>query len=443
MRRELFNLKNKLHSSAIARFARELRQNESLSFEELAELNWQRRRALVAFAFEKIPFYRRKYREAGFEIGDLKTPSDFSRLPVLEKSEIRLHRDELVNPAYSIEKLPVATTGGSTGIPLQTYLDPGVPLAVISWRMLNWWGVEPSDSSAYLYRAVPHGMKKFVQQLLLYPTYRCWLAANQMTENNMRNFVNAMKRHRVRYLVAYVGAAGILADYMEKADAHLSDLRAVWTTSSPLPEHTRLRLEKVFGAPVYTQYGSCEFYWLAAECREKHGMHIGTDIRHIDIVDSQDGTPCRTGEWGDILATDLCNHAFPLIRYRLGDRGRLLSERCRCGLPFPLMDYVRGRVSDNFELPSGIRIPGEFMTTLFDEDSEVIEAFQFRQLRSGEIVLRYKAISGREKDARIAVERARTNFCTVYPECEKLLSVSEEEININDNGKIRFIIREQ
>jgi phenylacetate-CoA ligase len=59
------------------------------------------------------------------------------------------------------------------------------------------------------------------------------------------------------------------------------------------------------------------------------------------------------GETGEIVLTHLDAYGMPLIRYRTGDRARLLPGRCACGRGLPLMDVVQGRMTDVLYLPNG------------------------------------------------------------------------------------------
>ena len=44
--------------------------------------------------------------------------------------------------------------------------------------------------------------------------------------------------------------------------------------------------------------------------------------------------PVEPGEEGELVATTLFREAFPIIRFRTGDRVRLMPEPCTCGRPF-------------------------------------------------------------------------------------------------------------
>jgi phenylacetate-CoA ligase len=416
---------------------RKLREGESLSAEELRRLNWNRRVDLVRFCAEKIPFYQRKFDEIGFSPDDLKEEADFQRLPILEKEDVRSFTHELINPDYDINKLTGATTGGTTGEPLKTYSDPEIHLSSMSWRMLNWWGVDVSDNSGYLYRAIPVGVKKLAMDIALWPTRRSYIAAADMTHQNMMCFYRKLKRTNSKYLVGYVGAIDEFARFIQSNGYSLPSLEAIWTTSAPLPATKRSDYERIFACPVYTQYGSCEFYWIAAECRHQSGLHIGSDIRHVDIVDGS--TPVDHGSFGDIVVTDLLNYTFPLLRYRIGDRGRLLNRQCDCGLPFPMMDYVKGRVSDAILLPDGTSIPGEYWTTIFDDFTDAIRSFQVHQKLDHSLVISYECYAGKNASTVVSTVDSRL--------AEKIKNrityeFKEADVTGHDNGKIRFVTSE-
>lgn len=408
-----------------------------LDVNQLACLNWERRKKIVAYCAENIPFYQEKFKSIGFEIGDLKSEEDFNKLPILEKEDIRERAPDIVSPDFDISSLPASTTGGTTGQPLKTYNDPRVHLSSMSWRMLEWWGVSAADNSAYLYRSIPTGLRKILSDIALWPTKRAYLSATDMTMRQMEKFYTRLIRIRPKYLVGYVGSIDEFAKFLEINELKIPNLNAVWTTSAPLTNGKRIQYENIFSCPVYTQYGSCEFYWIAAECDRKCGLHIGADIRHVDVVENGNCVP--QGHFGDLVITDLVNYAFPLLRYRIGDRGRLLKKQCECGLPFPLMDYVKGRISDSIYFRDGTSIPGEFWTTIFDDFTDVICAFQVKQRADYSLVILYEVFEGTDAiDAINIVERRlKVKIRGRIP-----LRFERGEISGNDNGKLRFVVSE-
>jgi phenylacetate-CoA ligase len=100
------------------------------------------------------------------------------------------------------------------------------------------------------------------------------------------------------------------------------------------------------------------------------------DIRIVEIL--RDGLPVAPGEDGDVVVTDLVNHAMPLIRYRIGDVASFLPGTCQCGREFSRLSAVKGRVSGTISTPDGRWVHGEFFTHLF-YGVPGVRAFQVRQ----------------------------------------------------------------
>jgi phenylacetate-CoA ligase len=194
----------------------------------------------------------------------------------------------------------------------------------------------------------------------------------------MQRFVQKFIALRPPLLQGYVGAIDHLASYIEENRWDVPAPKAIWVTSSPVSAVQRRRIERIFGAPVYDQYGCGEVFWLAAQCGARGGLHINHEGRFIEFVDS-DGHDCPRGQTGRILITDLDNRLFPLIRYENGDQGRRGAETCPCGINLPLMDQVRGRMTDMIHLPDRGCISGDYLTTIFDKYPDAVKGFQIRQ----------------------------------------------------------------
>lgn len=418
-------------------FVRELEAAERLSPEALAALSWRRRVALVEHCAAKVPFYRERFRGIGFEPGDLRSEADFARLPILEKEEIRTAGERLIADDADRRRLRKVATGGSTGEPLTCYGDTGLPLSAMTWRMLAAWGVDPSDPSGYLYRTSPRGLRGLAAAAALWPTRRAHLAATEMDRPRMARFLDRLRSIRPRYLTGYVGALDAFAEFLEGEGASLASLRAVWATAAPLPAPLRRRLERAFACPVHDQYGSVEIYLIAAECDRHEGLHVAADLRHVEIVEG--AAPVAAGGEGDLVVTDMLARSFPLLRYRLGDRGRLLGKACSCGRPFPLLGPVRGRISDRIHLTDGTSIAGEFWTTIFDDHADAIAAFEVRQALDFSIEVRVRPQPG--GDGAGAIEAVRRSL-EARLAGRAPLRFTHGGIDPHRGGKIRFVSSE-
>jgi phenylacetate-CoA ligase len=128
----------------------------------------------------------------------------------------------------------------------------------------------------------------------------------------------------------------------------LDALRVVQCAGEVLTPALRDRLAAVVGPRVMVldQYGMTEFGPLAAGCRAAagNGMHLLEDGLHFEVLDD-DGAPVvardDAGAEGELVVTSLRNRAMALLRYRTGDRVRLLPGPCACGHAGPRIEVLR------------------------------------------------------------------------------------------------------
>jgi phenylacetate-CoA ligase len=93
------------------------------------------------------------------------------------------------------------------------------------------------------------------------------------------------------------------------------------------------------------------------------------------------------GTEGNLVATLLVNRAMPLLRYRIGDRGSLLTERCTCGHAFPLLGVVTGRRADVMVLEGGRRVSPYALTCAMEQVRDVLR-YQVTQLEPARLRVR-------------------------------------------------------
>lgn len=366
-------------------------QTQFKSFDEISEINWEKRKSLVRYAYFNVPFYNYKYKKAGFHPDDLHNPEDFYKIPLLTRKEIRENLNYMISDKEDIRNMVLVGTGGTSGMPLYLYKpkqDNGTGYA-LGLRMLEWWGVKPIVNYATAYRVVNHSdeiikTKKNVFDSII-KLLRNWLQkqiqidASFMASIHIEDFINKIRKSQPEYIVGYVGAIDEIAKYLLEHNINLGyKLKAIWTTAAPLSKSTRFNIERSFKAPVFDQYGSIEVPFLAAECTQKTGLHFFYDARHIEFLDNKE-YPTMPDVPGNVVVTDLENFSFPIIRYVNGDIGSWSKQKCNCGINLPLINNIQGRISDRVLLADGSSISGEFLTTIFDDYADQINGFQVHQ----------------------------------------------------------------
>lgn len=417
-------------------------QNKSL--DEILTLNWEKRKRLLVYSFQTIPFYRTSFMSAGIQQRDLVNPEVWSFIPILSKRDIVEHFDMLKKPGLTTEECYISVTGGSTGQPLKVLHDASFQHNALGWRMLKWWGLPPGTDEGRIWRFSPTPtplpwrsvVKKYVPALKKHVVR---LDASYMDNDSIQTFITEWNIVRPPLLTGYVGAVHHVACFIQQHGLRVHQPQAVWVTSAPLSTGYRAIIENAFQAPVYDQYGSCEVYWLAAECRCRHGLHMFVDARYLEFV-TEAGKPCPPDVFGRILVTDLENMVFPLIRYEIGDIGRQLSRTCTCGVNLPLMDAVKGRISDKIKLKDGSVVSGEYLTTIFDDYPGVVNAFQIRQCADYSIKIRVvpNTQCGQLKDI---VQRVQAALVTKIRAQVPVDVVYVDDIPANC-GKTRYVVSE-
>ena len=207
------------------------------------------------------------------------------------------------------------------------------------------------------------------------------MSAVEFSEARLGEWAGLIRHWRPTLLYGYASALAELAEFVIAQGLRLPDLLGVYSTAEVLNDRQREKMQLAFRCKVFNQYGCREIPNIAWECR--HGkMHVFTDMVYLESLPQADGER--------LLVTSLTNRLMPLIRYDIGDTGRLLEEECSCGLAFPLMQMDVCRQNDLIETPDGRRIhPAYFNRLLYGQ--EQVRQYQWIQTAPDRIELKLVA----------------------------------------------------
>ena len=117
-------------------------------------------------------------------------------------------------------------------------------------------------------------------------------------------------------------------------------LRRALVSGDACPAAVIAGCEAILGTKLFPHYGSREMALGGAiSCPAHAGMHLRENHVIAEIVD-ENGRPLPPGEWGELVITTIGMEAMPLIRYRTGDRTRVIPGRCPCGSEALRLDAV-------------------------------------------------------------------------------------------------------
>lgn len=412
----------------------ELKENAYKPRETLADQQEAGFSRLINHAVTNVPYYREILSDLSIQ-----SLSDIVSIPFLTKKVIRENIEALKAENIPRERFIPNSTGGSTGEKLEFFGDTDQILASLLLRSNSWTGWDVGEKQMQLWGAHYDlsRVSDFVNRLKSSVIQRnILLSSYDMTEEDMRDYHGKINRYRPALITGYPSAMALFSEFIRGNGLTAHSPKGIVTSAETLYEHQRKTIESVFGCKVLNRYGCREVGNIAQECLEQNGLHIFTEHLIIEIVDEK-GNPCKTGETGEIVVTNLDNFTFPFIRYRIGDIGSLSGRTCPCGRNLPMLEEVKGRVFDIIVGANGNHLSGTYWTILLREYAEGISSYQVIQEEYGRLLL--KLITDSRFDEG---EKARL-IEGIKEKCGKDMIVDIEVVDnipLTESGKHRFVI---
>jgi phenylacetate-CoA ligase len=270
--------------------------------------------------------------------------TELTQFPVLQKRHISEHRAAFESTSFYGQQLPVMSTSGSTGMPMQFRLSPlkrcRQRAEVIYFSQVTGFRLGMRHANVRIIRNKNPLRYWMENQVLFDPSTmnEAWLAWARQE----------LKHPAMVYLTGYARPISLLANYCLKHGdtSGKFSLRAVVPTAEALAADERHSIESVFGCPVVNRYASQEFGVLAQEC-PRGRLHLNTASYVFELLSLDEDSPVAPGQVGRVVVTDLFSHAMPLIRYDIGDLAVLNPETCPCGSPTPALAHLQGRLVES------------------------------------------------------------------------------------------------
>jgi len=420
---------------------RRMERSQFFSSDELAALRLARMRAILEHAYENCPFYRKRFKQAGFSPSSFSSFEDILAIPLTTKEDIQNHKDDMAaRNLLGTRDLWPDRTGGSTGKPLHYYRDRTrfYHLKAAAIRHDRWAGHDIGYKQAVIWGhrqdySKRHEMKARVRNLLL--DRLLILDCSNITDDKMATFVDDIRRFRPRTVLAYANSCALFAGYL--LDNGIDDLHmdGVITSAEMLNPEDRTVIERAFGCKVFDRYGCREMGLLASECEAHEGLHIDAECVFVEFV--RDGRWVAAGERGDIVITDLLNFGMPFIRYRIEDVGIPTDRKCSCGRSLPLMEMVAGRSTDFLVCPDGRRVSGAALTIYLIANTPGVRQAQIVQDQPDAVRLRIA--KGGEFTGK-SMEFLQSKVPEFFGEGMRVDYEFVDEIPCESSGKYRFSI---
>jgi phenylacetate-CoA ligase len=354
--------------------------------EKLLKIQKERLSRMLKYAFTYVPYYKslkininkRERNENPFSV--------LKEIPPLTKETLRRDPSVFLSLLYKNKKLYSRFTAGTTGIPLRVYYckDSYLWRKALLLRHYFWINYKLGDRVAVLWGARTHFLlKNLLDYIEDFITNNRELRAYFISDKLLLEYGKYLEKFKPKLIESYPSLLVLLADVANNNNLKIRP-SFIQSTSETLLPNQRRYIEDTFKAKVVDKYGANEVGPIAQECTFCGNYHINMENLVVEV------------ENNEIILTTLTNYAMPLIRYKIGDIGKLNDEEENCDIKLITFKEIKGRKYDMIVTPSGKFIDPYFFVSLFKDFKEV-KQFRVEQKKYSKIKIFVAARDNEEK----------------------------------------------
>lgn len=341
---------------------------ETISREELEQLQLERLESTLNRVYMNVPFYRRRFDELGINIEDMQSLDDIRRLPFTTKNDLRDHYPygmfavplrEVVRIHASSGTTGMSTVVGYTKNDLKTWSN-------LVARVLTAGGITKDDviQIAFGYGLFTGGFG------IHYGAEKVGASVIPISSGNTARQIKIMQDFKTTALICTPSYALMIADTIMEMGININSLYLKYGLfgAEPWSEAMRNEIQDKLKIVATDNYGLSEVMGpgVAGECLERNGLHINEDHFLVEVINPETLEPVALGETGELVITTLTKEAFPVIRFRTRDLTRLIPSSCACGRKFMRMNRVMGRTDDMLIIKGVNVFPSQIEHVLFE-----------------------------------------------------------------------------
>jgi phenylacetate-CoA ligase len=323
---------------------------EKMPRKKLAECQEERLKKIVKHCYEKVPVYKKKFKDAGITPDDIKTLNDVEKIPFTEKEDLRKAYPYGMLAADLRNVLELHASSGTTGHPTTcayTKNDLDIWSKVMA-RIYASAGTRKGDivQNAYGYGLFTGGLG------FHYGALEIGATVLPIASGETERQISLAKEYGTTILACTPSYAAFMGRYA-KEHLGIDPLKELkWKSglfgAEAWSEELRERIQELLGLEAFDIYGLSEVIGpgVSVECSEHGGLHIQEDHFLPEVVDPKTGERIEEGKEGELVLTTLTREATPVLRFRTGDMTTFKTDGCACGRTFGKMGRVFGRADD-------------------------------------------------------------------------------------------------
>ncbi len=345
-------------------------QVECMSDDERKKLQLEKLQTIVKYAYENVPYYRKRLDEIHIKPEDIKTLKDIEKLPFTTKDDLR---DAYPFEMFAVPKkeiVEVHTSSGTTGKPtVSGYTRGDLEIwSEVMARGLTMAGVDDEDIIQNT-----HGYGLFTGGFgVHYGAQKIGATVIPISTGQTKRQIEIMQDFGTTVMIFTPSYGLYLAEEIkaEGLDTKDMDFKAIGFGAEMWTEEMRKEIEKRFNAPAYNIYGLTEIMGpgVGLECSVQDGLHIFEDHFYPEIIDPETFETVEDGEKGELVLTTLTREGTPLLRFRTKDVTKLTRGKCECGRTLVRMERVKGRTDDMMKIRGVSVFPSQIEKALLRID---------------------------------------------------------------------------
>ena len=302
----------------------------------------------VAYCYERVPYYKKKFDDIGLRPEHIKTFADVKNIPFTTSDDLK---ENYPFGLFAVDKKEVVRVHGSSGTTGKPKIVGYTRRDIDTWSEIVARVICAAGGTDEDIAQISFGYGLFTGGFgLHYGMEKVGAMVVPVSSGNTERQLMLMQDFCSTILVSTPAYALYMADTAERLgiDKSKIKLRLAMFGGEGHTEAMRRQIEKRWNLLATENYGLSEIGGpgYSGECYRQEGMHIADDLFYSEIIDPDTLEPLPVGEKGELVITPFCREAMPVLRYRTKDISWLNDEPCACGRHSMRMGKIQGRTDD-------------------------------------------------------------------------------------------------
>jgi len=340
---------------------------ETMPRKKIQEMQLKNLKNTVNLVYEKVPHYKKRFKELNIAPDDIKTLNDVRKLPFTTKDDLRANAPFGLMATSLDNCVELHASSGTTGIPVTACYTPNdiEVWSEVMARCLSMSGLTKKD---VFQNPIPYGT--FTGAFgFHYGAQKVGAMVIPSGKGQSERQIKLMQYYNTTFIsgvASYVLRLGQVAHDIGIDPKKLKVRNGLFGAEMFTPG-LKKRIEETWDMDVHDIYGLTEMCGpgVSTDCNQHDGLHLWQDHFLVEIIDPTTLEPVEVEEEGEVVLTTLTKEGMPLLRYRTRDIAKLYDQEiCECGRTHVKHSTIKGR-SDDMIIIRGTNIfPGQIESVL-------------------------------------------------------------------------------